>query len=409
MRTVKIHKEVDKVRNIQAKVFKLIERNLTLLGIILFFLLSIIVRVMFLPIESGDYKDFLIIWYNSLKALGGIFGIKENIGNYNAPYMTLFSLLTYIPLDAKSAIKLLSIVFDYLCVAFSIIIVLKYRQTDKDKTFYALLTGVVIVFLPTVVLNSAAWAQSDAMYTAFIIFSLYFMLNEKYRLSFIMLGVSFAFKLQFAFVLPVYVMIYICKRKFPIYYFLFIPLANLALNIPAILLGKPIQDVISVYVNQAAAGHHYLSWNFPSVYAVFFPVNGLFTDSPGEHITKAGVWFTLVLFAIAAFIVFYRKVKFNNERIIEFALWSIMISTFFLPHMHDRYLYAGDIISVIYASVTRKNIYLPVALNLISLYTYSNYLWGLGPVPMQYVAVLFMVVVLKFTFDIFKPILEPSI
>jgi hypothetical protein len=85
-----------------------------------------------------------------------------------------------------------------------------------------------------------------------------------------------------------------------------------------------------------------------------------------------------------------------------------MISTFFLPHMHDRYLYAGDIISVIYASVTRKNIYLPVALNLISLYTYSNFLWGLGPVPMQYVAVFYMAVVLKFTFDIFKPILKPS-
>jgi hypothetical protein len=49
MRTVLRHNEVAKMRNIQAKVFDLIERNITLLGIVLFFFLSIIIRIVFLP------------------------------------------------------------------------------------------------------------------------------------------------------------------------------------------------------------------------------------------------------------------------------------------------------------------------------------------------------------------------
>ncbi|MCL2382727.1 MAG: hypothetical protein FWC79_00735 [Oscillospiraceae bacterium] len=306
---------------------------------------------------------------------GGIAGIGQTIGNYNNPYITLIAILTYLPFDSLISIKVLSLIFDYICAFAAMAIVYNILKTNKNRKLYAYLTFIAVIFLPTVVLNSSAWAQSDAIYVAFMLISLAFLLEEKYFKSFIFLGIAFAFKLQFIFILPLFVLLYISNRKFPIYYFLIIPVVNFILSLPAIIAGRPFFSFITIYLEQTSTYTYTVSRNFPSFYSIFFETQHTMVMSPGVHMSRAGILFTLTIFVIAAFIVLYKKVQFDKERIIEFALWSIMISTFFLPQMHDRYLFAGDIISIIYFAVKRKNLYIPLAINFISLYTYTNFLY----------------------------------
>ena len=61
--------------------------------------------------------------------------------------------------------------------------------------FLELITYALVLIIPTVMLNSGMWGQCDSIYTTFVILALYFLVKEKYSLSFIMLGISFAFKL----------------------------------------------------------------------------------------------------------------------------------------------------------------------------------------------------------------------
>jgi hypothetical protein len=82
-----------------------------------------------------------------------------------------------------------------------------------------------------------------------------------------------------------------------------------------------------------------------------------------------------------------------------------MIAPFLLPYMHDRYMFAADILTVVYFITNRKNIYVPISCTLISLYTYTYYLYGAKAVSMPIVSLFFLAIIIKFTYDVFKPIL----
>ena len=81
--------------------------------------------------------------------------------------------------------------------------------------------------MPTAFSNSALWGQCDSIYTAFVVFTLYFMLEEKYNLAFIMYGFALTFKLQAIFILPCIGIIFLKNRKFSILKILWIPIVNI--------------------------------------------------------------------------------------------------------------------------------------------------------------------------------------
>ena len=154
------------------------KKVLLIIGLIL---VSILVKYFFFSYESGDYKRFLLKWYNILDE-EGLMSVVNGLGNYNPPYLTLLYLLTLLPGPAIIKIKLLSVVFDILMGFIGYLIV---KELDKGK--YNFLSWVVILFLPTVILNSSMWAQCDSIYTTFVLLSLYLLLKEKYSLSFLIL------------------------------------------------------------------------------------------------------------------------------------------------------------------------------------------------------------------------------
>ena len=91
--------------------------------------------------------------------------------------------------------------------------------------------------------------------------------------------------------------------------------------------------------------------NFPGIWNILLPkaINEYnYVATTGINIDWYGILITIALYCIIAFFVIYKKIKFDKIQIVEFGLLSIMIATFFLPHMHDRYLYMADILSVMY-------------------------------------------------------------
>ncbi len=385
------------------KIWDFIERKKFIIFFIIITAISLFARIAVIDFVSGDYYACLEPWFYQLKNNGGLSALKLNIGNYNLPYLTILAILTYLPVEPIVSIKMVSIICDYICALAVLKIAYIVLKNNKNKDFFALLLYGVVLFLPTVLLNSACWGQADAIYVAFILLAIVALLEEKYLKAFIYLGVSFAFKLQFIFILPLFILIYISKRKFPLYYFLIIPAVNIVMCLPAIIAGKPIASCIDIYVSQTSQYSAYLSMNFPGVYNLLFPTNSYnYVMAPNEYMSKMGVMCTIFVFVIMAFMVLYKKIKFDKQQIIEFGLWSVMIATFLLPHMHDRYLFAGDILSVLYCIYNKDKLYVPIGISLISMYGYTGFLFGKNPVPIQYLSFMYLILIFIVTKDIYN-------
>lgn len=385
------------------KIWDFIERKKFIIFFIIITAISLFARIAVIDFVSGDYYSCLEPWFYQLKNNGGLSALKLNIGNYNLPYLTILAILTYLPVEPIVSIKMVSIICDYICALAVLKIAYIVLKNNKNKDFFALLLYGVVLFLPTVLLNSACWGQADAIYVAFILLAIVALLEEKYLKAFIYLGVSFAFKLQFIFILPLFILIYISKRKFPLYYFLIIPAVNIVMCLPAIIAGKPIASCIDIYVSQTSQYSAYLSMNFPGVYNLLFPTNSYnYVMAPNEYMSKMGVMCTIFVFVIMAFMVLYKKIKFDKQQIIEFGLWSVMIATFLLPHMHDRYLFAGDILSVLYCIYNKDKLYVPIGISLISMYGYTGFLFGKNPVPIQYLSFMYLILIFIVTKDIYN-------
>ena len=227
--------------------------------IIIITVISLIMRVLWLPGKSGDYLGFLKPWVEDIRELGYFKALKYNIGNYNVPYIILLVFVSFIKGEPLVPIKMVSIIFDFICAIYGAKIVNKLTN-NKWST---VITYLIIICLPTVLVNGAMWTQCDSIYTSFILMSLYYLIDKKYTKSFLLLGVSFAFKLQFIFILPLYVLLLFREKKVKFYHFLLIPLVNIILCLPAIIAGRSFMDVMTIYFSQV---DYYLDLvlNFPN-------------------------------------------------------------------------------------------------------------------------------------------------
>ena len=349
---------------IERRIADYISNNLIKISVIIFSIIAVVIRFQAIDYESGDFTYFLDPWMKELKANGGISGIANYSGDYNAPYVTLLALLTYINIPHIYTIKILSIIFDFaLAVSCGYLIKCVVKE---NKSFYFALTYIIVLFLPNVLMNSAMWGQCDAIYSTFVILALVFLIKDKPIPSFIMLGIAFAFKLQFIFILPLYIVLYLCKRNFSILHFLIIPLVNIVMCLPAIIAGKPITDCFLVYANQTQTYNEQLVQNFPNLYNVFV--------SPVDMFYNVGILLTVVACGLMLFFCIYKKVEFNQEKILYLGLWFLIIVTYLLPGMHERYLFVGEVLSVILFIAYRKFGYMALLVNLISIFTYVFFL-----------------------------------
>ena len=295
-------------------------------------------------------------------------------------------LLTFLPGPAIVKIKLLSVIFDVLMGLFGYLIV---KELSNRK--YSYLSWLVILFLPTVILNGSVWAQCDSIYTTFVLLSLYLLLKEKYSLSFLSLGIAFSFKLQFIFILPLFIIQYFVNKKFKIWNFLLIPLGNIIMCTPVLLMGMPLINCFTTYLDQTTNYSVYLTRNLANI----------FTILPNEKIIGY-IFFIITGLIFLGLLIYFikRKKKITKEEMVSISLLGILIAVYFLPFMHERYMFMADIISVIWYFIYRKKIYIPIIINLTSLAGYSVYLFGMDYIPLWVFSLLMLIAIIALLLDI---------
>lgn len=383
----------------RAKNVVLHPRVLCIFLLIVVTVLAVYVRLLCRDYRSGDYNSFLSKWFDVLKENGGFSALRLSLGDYNAPYLTILAFLTYLPFDSLYSIKFVSCVFDFVLAVFAGLLT---REFLKDRNAehangYACVAYAIVLFLPTVFLNSGLWAQCDSIYVSFLLISLFCLKKNKIVFSFISLGAAFAFKLQFVFILPVYVILYFRKKEIRLWHFLLIFLTDVVLCLPAVFAGRSLGDCLFVYLRQIGEYSGRLTLNYPNFYAF---VGKFFEDET----TMLSI-FAITLVGITVFLTLYRRKEVEKD-VLRYALAFALLMVNVLPCMHERYGYFMEVLSVVYVLQSGRDRYLPVVLQLCNLSGYANFLasgalaWGNNYFMLA--AIAQTIAVAKFIYDTLK-------
>lgn len=385
---------------VESKIIDFIKQYVLVFFLIVITVCGAVLRLFGLEYQSGDYHSFLLPWWNQIQQ-GGIQGLAHQVGNYNIPYQIITYFFTLLPFGPLKSYKLLSIIFDFVLALSSGLFV--YSWSKNNRKFKGALTYAIVLCSATVIFNSSFWAQCDSIYVSFILLSLYFFKKDKNILSFVFLGIAFAFKLQTVFILPVFVYCYFSTKKISILHFLIIPAVDFLMCLPALIFGRSITDIVTIYAEQTDYGK-LIQFNCPNFYALLCDGSNTIYYSMFKTFS---IVLTIVLLGTGLVMLLYKNVDLHNtENLLFSAIWSVFTCIMFLSSMHERYSYLLDVLLIIYAIITYKKIWLPIICSFISLRGYCYYLFKYDMLDIKYTALIYMAVYIYVSYLFFKDIIR---
>ncbi len=325
--------------------------------------LSVVARIAFRGVVTSDLDVFVLRWYAKFQQLGIGVGLGKDFYNYSPPYMYLVALSTLTSrfTSAVTAIKLISTAFD----VFAAFVIYKIVRLRFPQGYLPHLAAAILFAAPTIIANTAIWGQADSTYMAFLLACLYLLLVNKPWPAMLFFSVSFAFKPQAVFLLPLLVVLALW-RKVSWASFLLIPVVYALAAWPAVALGRTWLEIVETYLSRPSAGKA-LTHNAASAY-VFVPQSALNV--------LAGPGIALAVLAVLIWIVCTWRFTKRADRssILLLGLISVTLTPFVLPNMHDRYFYLSDAISIALAFSLPELWFIPILFQLISGLSYSIYL-----------------------------------
>lgn len=324
--------------------------------------LALVIRASLLDFKSDDYLTFLAPWTQFFRDNGGFAALRYSLGNYNPPYMYFLALFSYFDISELYLIKLLSVLFDVL-LAWACMKLLGLYTGSRAK-----LLGVffAVLFLPTVVINGAYWAQCDSIYAFFGIYALYLGLRGRGCASMVSLAACFAFKLQAVFIIPVFFILLLTK-KLRWRQLLVFPAAYIVFMLPALLAGRPFIETVTLYFSQAGTVGDAMNYNAPSLTSMFQWSGN--TEGPSMLLIAAAFTLVLAAYAVAA----VKRSYLDDTVILGFALLLAMGIPYLLPHMHDRYFFISGVLALVLAFRDVRFLPVPLLAELASLHCYYAY------------------------------------
>lgn len=341
---------------------RFIRRHAGIILLVIGAVLGYFIRFPFLANISRDYHFHIKPWYDFIAAHGAWGSFAHDFSNYPPLYLHLLSAVVFLPGEAIIKIKLLSIVFDYLA-AFTV-----YRLLKKDfpsglkpaAGFWA------VLFLPTVILNSAMWGQCDMIHTWLIILSVFLLLTEKKGGALMSYGLALALKPHAMFLAPLFAALWL-RGRLSLKHFLIMAGVFVLTFVPSWIAGRPLSELIGIF---SAQPEKHLTWNAHSIWA-WFPRG----EQHFDILNQAGMWVSAaVMFSLTFGL---SRIRLNTSlHLIRAALFCALFLPFIFPQMHERYFFLADVLSIIYAVYRPKHFWMPAVIVSASFLSYIPFLFG---------------------------------
>lgn len=293
--------------------------------------LAAIARVICWSRRPPDMSIFLEPWFAHIVHYGPIRAFAHPFSNYEPLYLYLLALgsLAHGVLTPMTIIKIISVAGT---------LFLTTALADLFKSAGAERRGaLLLLILPSVVINDALLGQCDALWAGSCIFALAAIIRGQTLRSMIWCGIAIAFKAQAAFIAPVIVGAMIGRRA-PWWQWGVPALVFIATLVPPWLLGWPIIKLLTVYLDQTALDQ------IPGRLANPWMLGTIFADHASRD------WFILGYAAAGAAAVMIAALAARGSRdprllILLGALAGTAIP-FLLPKMLERYYFLGDVMTL---------------------------------------------------------------
>ena len=365
-------------------------------GAEILFLMSLTVLAVLVRVQVRTFvaEDWSVYWSNWLLELQtkGFSALADDFYDYAPPVMYLLYIITLLPVNAMTAFKGICCLLEFAGAAVIAGIVLDCTKSRKRAQFaYGL-----FLFLPTVILNAAVWSQCDIIYTFLILCSVYFLLKDRRWTGMWFYGAAFAVKLQTLFIFPFLVILWV-RKKVDLKHFVTIPVMYLLGILPAWLAGRPFMELIGIYAFQGSKDRWSLSIKFPNIYQIIG--NQYFLD---EYV-GAGMYLILGILMLVLFVMAYQNIRVTKEYVILMVVFFGMLTTYFIPHMHERYLYLTDAFLLIYVLIRPERFWLFITAGFLTVVGYAEYLTKNPPcVPYSVLAFLQLAVLIVIGLDLYQ-------
>lgn len=350
-------------------------KRISLFYILTVFLLTGLVvlgKISLLDYQSDDYEIFLSNWiyeYSEMplwRAFGTYIG-----SDYSPPYLYFLAFISRIKgFPWLYFIKAISVAFDAL-LAFGI---MKLVSLKYESAFVRLGAFFVSMVLPTVVFNGAYWSQCDVIYSSICIMAIYFALKKWDIPAMLLFGVALSYKLQSVFFFPVLLPLWI-RKDIRLRWLFLIPAGYMMMMIPALLAGKSMHHVLTVYLQQSSQ-YGFITLNGPSVYE-FLNVTPENRMSLYDLFSQMAYFLSFAYVLAVCFLVSWNRKSITKDAVLLTSLLFLSGAPFFLPKMHERYTFGADVMSLAVCLYRpRRRFLLPVCFGLSSYILYTSGLPG---------------------------------
>lgn len=329
-------------------------------------LIGLGIRVILRVVITDDWLMYWDPWISDLKEMG-FFYLATDRYDYTPTFVYILWAISRLSINPMTAYKGLHCVLDF--VAAGILGKMIWKVTGSKRK--GILSYGLFLIVPTIWANSALWAQCDIIFMTFLLLCFYYLFEDRPCKAMFFYGMAFVFKLQALFIFPFLVILWV-NKKVDLKHFLWIPALYFLSIVPAWIAGRPLMDLINIYMAQGAQDVWSLSIKWPNIYQIIG--NQFFL----LEYASAGTWLILGILMIILYAMAQKRYRITKEFIVQMALFFAILTPWFLPHMHERYGCVADILAIIYAMMNTKKFYFPLVQILVSFNSYMAYLSHLG-------------------------------
>lgn len=392
---------------------KFLQKYYLIIGMVVATILAMVARYVVVLHPTQDSVGYVLNWMQDIKS-NGFTSFYQVAADYSPIFMFMIAIIAYLPAGPKldlqgyqfyqnHMIYLKTVYYSFtIILALGVFLLIKELTSSKGK---AAIGYIITLVLPTVYLNSAVWGNADVIYVVFLLYSFYFIIKGKERLAFMFFGFAFANKLQAVFLIPLLVYL-MFNRKIKVYKVIYAFLALFVTFLPAYFCGATFTEPFN-YIGAQFGGYNKLTLGCANLWQII--------DIQGDLFKNNVQWFSVALIGVTLIMVYYRGIDLNNkENLFKVGFFLIMITIFFLPHMHERYFYVIDVLVLVYAFIDKKKVYFVPIMQVSSIIAYFHYLsgyyfidsWGEGSVNIAAFINIFILIVVGY--DLIKMDCNPG-
>jgi Gpi18-like mannosyltransferase len=311
---------------------------------------------------TDDTFKYLLPWYETAHELG-LASLGLTFTNYTPFYSYLLLAVTELHGLFKPwhLIKAISFFFEFGCS----VVAARLVSTVGTGGAHAPAFAFAAVWLaPTVLFNGAVWGQGDALWTLFVLLSVYFFCRDWPLTGTIAFAAALSIKAQAIFLGP-FILALVLRRTIHWMWLVTIPAVYLVIASPAWLFGQSLIDIFSVYIKQVGT-FHLLSMNAANLW-LYVPNTLYGIGVPTGMVLAAGAGLSFAVYMARS------KLPLKSSHLVIAAAVSLLLTPFLLPKMHDRYFYAFEVMAIVLACLHPRLIPIALAAQLNGVLAYLAY------------------------------------